>query len=87
MVITYAPKFLRQLKKLEPTLREEVKDKLGVFQDRSSHMLLKVHKLHGELSDCWAFSVNYKYRIVFEYISGNEINLLAIDDHDVYKRK
>ncbi|MBI2673918.1 MAG: type II toxin-antitoxin system mRNA interferase toxin, RelE/StbE family [Candidatus Zambryskibacteria bacterium] len=87
IVVNYAPKFLRRLKKLEPTLIKEVKRKIYLFQTGARHAPLKVHKLHGELSECFAFSINYEYRIVFEYVSGSEVNLLAIDDHDVYKKK
>ncbi len=85
ITISYSSKFLRQLKKLEPALKDEAKIRINLFKSQISHSTLKVHKLHGKLDDCWAFSINYKYRIVFEYVSENEANLLAIDDHDIYK--
>ena len=31
-------------------------------------------------------SVNYKYRIVFSYISKDTVSLLSVGDHDVYKK-
>ena len=83
--VEYAPKFLRQLKKLEPNLREQALEKIALFKVRSNHAQLKVHKLHGDLAECWGFSINYNCRIIFEYLSGNEVAFLSIDDHDIYR--
>lgn len=82
--INFKPNFLRQLKKLPIALQLEAKEKIIVLQSDPSHPFLKTHKLKGELSDCYSFSVNYSYRIVFEYESKKEIALLAIGDHSVY---
>jgi len=84
--ITYAPKFLRQLNKLKPNLKAEVKERIVLFKKNLNDSRLRTHKLHGELSDCWAFSINHQYRIVFEYLSEKEVGFLKVDDHDVYKR-
>lgn len=69
-------------KGLEPTLKEEVKEKIYLFQDSKNHTSLKVHKLHGDLKNCYSFTVNYKIRIVFEYENKNTVNLLYIGNHD-----
>jgi addiction module RelE/StbE family toxin len=84
--IVYAPKFVRQLKKLEPKIRKEAEKKIEIFINKPSNPVLRLHKLHGGLSDCWAFSVNFKFRIVFEVLPGGEYGFLRIDDHDVYKK-
>ena len=64
----------------------EAIDKIKLFQNKSSHKSLKVHKLKGALNDRHSFSVNYKVRIVFEYLEKkNKAALLAIGDHDIYK--
>ena len=83
--ITYAPKFLRQLNKLEPSLKAEVKERIVLFKKNPHDSRLRTHKLHGELSDCWAFSINYRLRIIFEYLSEKKAGFLKVDDHDVYK--
>ena len=83
--ISYAPTFLRQLKALSLELQEEVVEKTALFEDPRNHKVLKVHKLKGRLSGRYSFSVNYRYRIVFCYLSKNEAVLLAIGDHDVYR--
>ncbi len=82
--LIYAPRFVRHFKRLPKELQEETLEKLRLFKRSDNHALLKVHKLHGKFSACFSFSVNYKIRIVFEYVSKNEIALLTIGDHDVY---
>lgn len=86
MKVVFTSPFLRQLKKLDPDLQEEVVEKVALFEKDPTYPALKVHKLKGRLKDRWSFSVNYKTRIVFQYLSKNEAVLLAVGDHDVYKR-
>jgi mRNA-degrading endonuclease YafQ of YafQ-DinJ toxin-antitoxin module len=83
--IDYKPSFIRQLKKLDSGLRDEVLEKIKLLKDVNNHDKLKVHKLHGRLENSFGFSVNYKIRIVFDYVSKDELVLLVIGDHDVYK--
>ena len=84
MQILFTPNFLRQLKKLEPSLREEVLEKIELFQKNKRDTSLKVHKLSGKLKDRYSFSINYRYRIIFTYFSKEEVILTAVGDHDVY---
>jgi mRNA-degrading endonuclease YafQ of YafQ-DinJ toxin-antitoxin module len=83
--IAYRPEFVRQYSKLDKDLQLEVREKIELFKDRNNHKILKVHKLHGRLAHRLSFSVNYKYRIVFEYLTDNEVALKTIGDHDIYK--
>ena len=84
MKIVYKPSFLRQYRKLIPSLKEEAKQKIELFRQDQSHPFLKTHKLKGSLKDFWSFSVNYKYRIIFNYEEEDKIALIAIDNHDIY---
>ena len=84
MKISFLPVFVKKFNKLESVLREEVLEKIEMFKDKKNHMQLKVHKLNGVLSGRYSFSVNYKTRIVFSYLSKNEAVLLVIGDHGVY---
>ncbi len=85
LVLVYAPIFIRNLNKLEKNLQEEIFEKLEFFKDSQNHQQLKVHKLKGRLKDCYSFSVNYKYRILFSYGKGKSVDILAIGSHDIYK--
>ncbi|MCH7529879.1 hypothetical protein IIB50_02065 [Patescibacteria group bacterium] len=85
MDVSLSPQFRKQFRKLEQSLQEETLEKIELFKDKNNHKQLKVHVLHGRLKDRYSFSVNYKFRIVFMYLSKNEAVLLAIGDHYVYK--
>ena len=81
----YAPSFIKKLNKIEASLKEEVLEKVDLFKDNTNHKYLKVHKLHGKFINFFSFSVNYKTRIVFQYMAKDEIALLSIGDHDSYR--
>ncbi len=84
MKVLFKPTFVRQFDKLEVALQEEIEEKIELLKDRENHKLLKVHKLHGRLAKWYSFSVNYKMRIIFSYLSEQEVVLLAIGDHGIY---
>lgn len=83
--VHYKPSFIRQLKKLPLGLQEEVIEKIELFKNIDNHQRLEVHKLKGRLKKFYGFSVDYKNRVVFEYLSDGEIVLLAVGDHEIYK--
>ena len=84
MHIAYTRAFFKRLNKYERDFQETVSEKIEEFRHPENHGRLKVHKLHGKFSNCFSFSVNYRTRIVFEYLSKDEIVLLAIGDHEIY---
>lgn len=83
--IVYTPHFAQQVKALESQLQEETIEKIELFKDPKNHKQLRVHKLKGYFSGRYSFSVNYRIRIVFSYLSKKEAVLLALGDHDIYK--
>ena len=83
--VQYKPSFLRQFKKLERALQKEAAEKIELFKNTGNHHSLDVHKLKGRLAGHMVFSINYRYRIVFEYIDAKTVGFLAIGDHDIYK--
>lgn len=85
MRIGYAASFLRQFKTLPPETQKEAHEAIASFADRKNHARLKVHKLKGRLAGAYAFSVNYRTRIIFEYAKPGTAILLTVGDHDVYR--
>ena len=83
--VIYTARFLRQYRRLTPALQTEAKEKVTIFKKNPHDPLLKTHKLHGRLKGYWSFSVNYKYRIIFEYDDKSTAALLKIGDHDIYE--
>lgn len=56
-------RFLKQHRELAVDVKETFRRlETDVFDSK-----LKTHKLHGNLKDSYACSVNYRYRIVFEF--------------------
>ena len=85
MKVVFTPAFLRQVKKLPISLQNETIEKTELLKEVRNHKSLRVHKLKGPLMGCYSFSVNYKIRIVFEYISRDEVVFHAIGDHGIYQ--
>jgi len=82
--VKYSHHFLRKVSKLEDSLIEEIQEKVELLKDKKNHQKLKVHKLHGILKGSSSFYVNYKIRVVFEYISKSEVVLEDVGGHDIY---
>lgn len=85
MKVVYTAYFLKLLKRLELNIQDEVIEKIELFKDKNNHKNLKVHKLHGKFSGSCSFYINYKIRIIFDYISKEEVAFLLVGDHDIYK--
>jgi mRNA-degrading endonuclease YafQ of YafQ-DinJ toxin-antitoxin module len=83
--IEYSEKFLKSLKRLPKKLIEKAYEKEKIFRENPFHPLLRTHKLHGKDKDCWAFWVDYKYRIKFIFLSENKVLFLDIGPHNIYK--
>jgi len=55
---------------------------MKLFLENPYQPQLRTHKLSGELTGMWAFSVSYDYRVVFRFISEKEVLLIDIGGHD-----
>lgn len=85
--VEYTRRFLRDYGKLPGALREEIKEKIALFQENQNHSMLRVHKLQGSLKGLYAFSVNYRYRIIFDYLDKKKrkLALITVGDHSIYE--
>ena len=87
MRIIYSPKFFRQYKKLPKEIKILAEEKEKVFRKNPFDSVLDTHKLHGRLRDFWSFSIDVRYRIIFEFGDNNDIvYFYFVGDHSVYKR-
>ncbi len=90
MKIAWSSKSLHSFKGLvrkNPQLRLLIEETLRQLADDPFHPSLRTHKLRGDLVGCWSCSVDYSYRIIFEFVvdpeEGKEaILLLNIGTHD-----
>ncbi len=82
--IEYTPSFLRTFKRLNPRLQEEIEDTLEKLKYSTNHEKLKVYKLNGRLKSFYSCSVNYKYRIIFEFKKNKILLIINSGDHSIY---
>ena len=85
MEIFYWPKFAKYFKKLPVEIQKKAVEKEKVFKKNPFDPRLKTNKLHGELSEYWSFSINYKIRIIFKFINKSTVGFYLIGDHDIYE--
>lgn len=80
------PYFEKQFAKLPKDLQKIAARKLLLFEENPWHPGLDTHKLKGALASFWSFSVNKQYRVMFRFLSGNEVLYYDIDTHVIYRR-
>ena len=81
--------FIRSIKKAirkHPQLRKNIEDTLKLLAQNAYAPQLRTHKLKGKLGGCWACSVGYDLRIVFEFVKSegpeDDIFLMEIGTHE-----
>lgn len=84
MEIFYTSRFRREAKRLPVTLRRTVEDRLSLFITDPFHPSLKTHKLSGSLKGFLSFSIDYRIRIIFEFVEKSDVLLHSIGDHSIY---
>lgn len=85
MGIFYTSKFKREYKKLPKNIKLIAEKKEIILRRNPFDPSLDTHKLHGRLKEFWAFSIGFKYRIVFEFGDKDAIYFHSVGDHDVYQ--
>lgn len=85
MRIIYSPTFQKQYRKLTKEIKTAAEEKENIFRANPFDSRLKTHKLHGRLSDLWAFSVTAKVRIIFEFGKKQSVIFHAVGAHDIYE--
>jgi addiction module RelE/StbE family toxin len=85
MKIIYSPKFAREYKKLLPQIKLQAEKAETVFRKNAFDPKLKTHKLSGRLGEFWSFSIDYKYRIIFEFGETDVVYFHSVGNHDIYQ--
>jgi len=85
MEIRYTKKFEREYKSIDHNLKLKAKIREALFRKNPFNKILKTHKLCGELADFWSFSIDFKNRIIFEFINDKTVIFHSIGNHDIYR--
>ncbi|MDP2950893.1 MAG: type II toxin-antitoxin system mRNA interferase toxin, RelE/StbE family [bacterium] len=84
MIIKVSSKFEKQYKRLPKNIKEQAKYKEDIFRFNFFDPSLKTHKLSGKDNGCWAFWINYSYRVKFIFINPSEVLFLEVGLHNIY---
>jgi mRNA-degrading endonuclease YafQ of YafQ-DinJ toxin-antitoxin module len=81
--IEYSPRSIKEFKKFDENLQDEVHRALELLKDKDNWEQLRVHKLQGRLKGKLSASVNFSYRIIFG-LNKDVIGVQNIGDHSIY---
>ena len=84
MKIIYSPEFVRRYQNLPESVRNKAKKQETIFRENPFDPRLKTHKLKGRLSEFWAFSVDFNYRVIFKFEGKDVIRFYTIGGHSIY---
>lgn len=90
ITVVWSPGFSRSCKRTlrrRPDLREKIENALRLLSKDPFHTTLHTHKLKGDMAGSLACTVDFEYRIVFEFVPNpktgeEEILLEAIGTHE-----
>ena len=85
MKIYYSSKFVAGYKKLPSNVKKLAEQKEQIFRKNPFDPRLETHKLKGSLKGFLSFSIDKKYRIVFEIVNPNMAWFHLAGDHSIYK--
>jgi addiction module RelE/StbE family toxin len=85
MKIYYSSKFAKEYKKLSYKVKLSAEKREKIFRKDPFDPQLKTHKLTGKLKDYHAFSIDYQYRIIFEFVEKDTVWFYSVGTHEIYK--
>ena len=82
---SYLKKAKKFLKK-HPELVERYKKTLRMLELNPNHPSLRLHKLKGQLKDCYSVSLSLNYRIIIAFAETERgIVFIDIGGHEIYE--
>lgn len=85
--IIHAARFLKSVKRLPGDVRQRLNERDAIFRKDPSDNKLDTHKLHGRFKNFWAYSVDYKYRVIFIFNDAKTITYYDIGQHNIYDKE
>ena len=83
--IYYSSHFERAFKMLPSKIKKQAIEKEKIFREDCFDKRLKTHKLKGRFENYWSFSINYSYRILFEFSDKDEVGFIDVGTHSIYE--
>jgi mRNA-degrading endonuclease YafQ of YafQ-DinJ toxin-antitoxin module len=83
--VEVSSRFKKSFMRLPPKIQRKAISKIKLFKENPFDSRLRIHSLSGKEKECWAFWIDYRYRIKFIFLNGNEVLFLDVGTHDIYK--
>ncbi len=83
--IEVCPRYKKSFRNLSLEIQKRAIEKINIFRNNPFDPQLRTHPLSGEHKECWAFWINYTYRIEFIFLSDKEVLFLNVGTHDIYR--
>jgi addiction module RelE/StbE family toxin len=83
--IYYSKNFLKNYRRLPQKVKTKFENLETTFRQNPFNPKLKTHPLSGNLKGFYSFSIDYHYRIVFNFETENEIWFHNVGTHQIYK--
>ncbi len=80
MSVAYSKNFIKQSRKLSPTMRGKVLERIALFSDNPLDPKLRDHALKGEYKEYRSIDVTGDYRALY-LLRGNEVIFDQIGSH------
>lgn len=84
MDVYYTKQFAREYKKIPEPIQVIAEKREKIFRENPFDPRLKTHRLRGPLKDSYAFSVDQKYRVIFQFGDNHQTFFISIGDHNIY---
>ena len=81
MFLSYSKKFIKQYSKQSSQIKDKFIERQGLFVTNLFHPLLNNHRLSGEYAGCRSINITGDIRAVFEELSENHVEFVAIGSH------
>ncbi len=87
MTIYIYSRYQRSYRHLDPQLQLIADERIELFRHNPFDPRLDTHQLHGKLKERWSFSVDQRYRILFEFLDKKrtEVVFLDVGNHSIYR--
>lgn len=83
--IYYTSHYLKAYERLPKRLQALQDKKECVFKNAPSHLSLKMHKLKGKYKQIYAYSIAYRWRVLFRFVNEREVIFYDIGTHGIYQ--
>jgi mRNA-degrading endonuclease YafQ of YafQ-DinJ toxin-antitoxin module len=83
--IELSSRYKKSFRRLHPRIQRKAILKTKIFRENPFSHQLRIHPLSGKERECWAFWIDYHYRIKFIFLNDEEVLFLDIGTHKIYK--